>query len=90
MRAGIARALVTAPRLLLLDEPTNGVDAPERDAVLALVRSLADEGVAILMTVGEPVGGADRVLALDGGELRGQAIPEAAPVLSLRREVPTA
>jgi ABC-type multidrug transport system ATPase subunit len=85
VRAGIARALVTAPRLLLLDEPTNGVDVLERDAVLALVRSLADEGVAILMTVGEPVSGADRVLALDAGELRGQAVPEPAPVLPLRR-----
>ncbi len=86
VRAGIARAHVTAPRLLLLDEPTNGVDELERDAVLSLVRSLADEGVAILMTVGEPVGGADRVLALDDGELRGQAVPETAPVVPLRRE----
>ncbi len=85
VRAGIARAIVTSPRLLLLDEPTNGVDVLERDAILTLVRSLADDGAAVLMTVGEPVAGADRVLALDGGELRGQAIPESAPVLPLRR-----
>jgi ABC-type multidrug transport system ATPase subunit len=87
VRAGIARALVTAPRLLLLDEPTNGVDVLERDALLTVVRSLADDGVAILMTVGEPVSGADRVLALDGGELRGEAVPETAPVVPLRRGV---
>jgi len=85
VRAGIARALVTSPRLLLLDEPTNGVDLLERDSLLLLVRSLADDGIAILMTVGEPVAGADRVLALDEGELRGQAVPETAPVLPLRR-----
>jgi ABC-type multidrug transport system ATPase subunit len=87
VRAGIARALVTEPRLLLLDEPTNGVDALERDAILELVRSIADDGAAVLMTVGEPVAGADRVLAIDGGELRGQVVPEPAPVVPLRRHV---
>jgi ABC-type multidrug transport system ATPase subunit len=85
VRAGIARALVTAPRLLLLDEPTNGVDVLERDGILELLRAFADDGAAILMTVGEPVAGADRVLALDGGELRGHAVPEPAPVVPLRR-----
>ncbi|HZV73582.1 MAG TPA: ATP-binding cassette domain-containing protein [Conexibacter sp.] len=84
VRAGIARALVGGPQLLLLDEPTNGVDVLERDGILTLLRSLVDDGVAVLMTVGEPVAGADRVLALDGGRLRGQAVPEQAPVLPLR------
>jgi ABC-type multidrug transport system ATPase subunit len=86
LRAGIARALVTDPQLLLLDEPTNGVDLLERDALLELIRTIADDGVAVLMTVGEPVAGADRVLSLDGGELRGHALPETAPVVSLRRQ----
>jgi ABC-type multidrug transport system ATPase subunit len=83
VRAGVARALVTEPRLLLLDEPTNGVDVLERDGILALLRTLADDGIAVLMTVGEPVAGADRVLALDGGRLRGQAVPEQAAVVPL-------
>jgi ABC-type sugar transport system ATPase subunit len=73
VRAGIARALVTAPRLLLLDEPANGVDVRERDRIVALLRALADEGRAILTTAGEPLAGPDRVLALDGGQLRGDA-----------------
>jgi ABC-type multidrug transport system ATPase subunit len=84
VRAGIARALVTTPRLLLLDEPTNGVDVLERDAIVQLLRSLADEGVAVLMTVGEALAGADRVLALDGGRLRGEPAVEQAPVVPLR------
>jgi ABC-type multidrug transport system ATPase subunit len=86
VRAGIARAIVTQPRLLLLDEPTNGVDVLERDGILALLRSLADgDGTAVLMTVGEPVAGADRVLALDAGPRRGPAAPaQQAPVVPLR------
>jgi ABC-type multidrug transport system ATPase subunit len=83
VRAGIARALVTDPLLLLLDEPTNGVDVLKRDAILELLRSLADAGAGVLMAVGEPVAGANRVLALDGGRLRGQVVPDQAPVVPL-------
>jgi len=86
VRAGIARALVTEPRLLLLDEPTGGVDVPQRDAILELLRTLADDGAAVLMTVGEPVAGANRVLALDAGRLRDEAATERAPVVPLRRD----
>ena len=85
VRAGIARAIVTEPRLLVLDEPTSGVDLLERDALLALLRSLADDGIAVLCAVGEAIGGADRVLAIGDGQLRGEAVPEHAPVVPLRR-----
>jgi putative ABC transport system ATP-binding protein len=84
VRVGIARALVTAPRLLLLDEPTNGVDVREREQILALLRALADAGRGVLMTVGEPVVGPHRVLALDGGLLRAGAAPDQAGVVALR------
>jgi len=70
VRAGIARALVTAPRVLLLDEPTNGVDVHERDGIVALLRELAAGGMAILATTGESLAGADRMLTLDAGRLR--------------------
>jgi len=84
VRAGIARALVTAPKLLLLDEPTSGVDALQREAILALLRTLANAGTAVLMTVGEPVVGPDRVLALEGGRLRAEVVPESAGIVALR------
>jgi len=92
VRAGIARALVTEPRLLLLDEPTSGVEPEEREPVLALLRELADGGLAVLATVGEPVAGPHRVLALDGGRLGGDAVPAEAPIVSLtpRRVEPVA
>lgn len=87
MRATIARALVLGPSLLVLDEPTAGIDLLERDRILSLLRSLADEGVAVLLSTGEATGlsGADRALSLAEGRLRGSVDPELAPVVPLRR-----
>lgn len=83
VRAGIARALVTAPRVLLLDEPTNGVDVHERDGILALLRDLADRGMAVLATAGEPIARADRMLTLDAGHLRVGEAPDPKGVVAL-------
>lgn len=82
-RVGLARALVTNPRLLLVDDPTNGVDLMQRDPILSLIRAVADEGVAVLMTVGDVVTIADRMLSIDDGELRGDTAPEHASVVPL-------
>jgi ABC-type cobalamin/Fe3+-siderophores transport system ATPase subunit len=86
VRVMIARALALQPSLLVIDEPTKGVDLLERDPILLLARSLADDGLAVLMTVGESTGlsSADRALTLGGGELNGSSRPELAPVLPLR------
>lgn len=87
VRVAIARALTCDPRLLVIDEPTLGVDLLKRDEILKLLRSLADEGIAVLSSTGEGTGflGADRVLALDEGKLDGELTPDLAPVTDLNR-----
>jgi ABC-type sugar transport system ATPase subunit len=84
---------VHKPRLLVIDEPTLGVELSERARILALLRSLADEGSSVLMSVGETtsLAGADRALSLAGGELHGELQPPAlAPVIQLHEASRTA
>lgn len=45
----VARALAIRPKVLLLDEPASGLDGAETERFGALIRELADEGVAVLM-----------------------------------------
>ena len=87
VRVSIAGALVLDPKLLILDEPTAGLDPHERDGLLSLLRSLADEGLAVLASAGDAaaLAGADRALALSHGQLRGHALPQLAEVLPLHR-----
>jgi iron complex transport system ATP-binding protein len=46
----IARALAQQARLLLLDEPTANLDLGNQIKVLQVIRELADQGYAVLMT----------------------------------------
>ena len=46
----IARALLTQPRVLLLDEPTEGLAAGLAADIDALLQTLADTGIAVLVT----------------------------------------
>lgn len=69
-RALIARALAREPRVLLLDEPYTGVDAPTQLALDALLRDLAEEGVAVVMTTHDLralTRIATRLVVIDGG-----------------------
>ncbi len=90
IRVAIARALITEPALLVTDEPTSGVDLLQRDPVLGLLRSMANEGIAVLMCTGDAsdLSGFDRAMSIDRGELRGADKPEKptdALVVPLRR-----
>ncbi|PSM15827.1 branched-chain amino acid ABC transporter ATP-binding protein/permease [Nitratireductor sp. StC3] len=76
----IARALALEPSLLLLDEPAAGLNPREQDELRERVRSLAAEGVTILvvehnMRFLRPL--ADRMICLDQGSILASGLPEA-------------
>ena len=47
-RLCIARTLLTEPEVVLMDEPTSSLDRESRSVIERLVRSLADDGIAIV------------------------------------------
>ena len=49
-RLGLAAAVLTRPRLLVLDEPTNGLDPAGSRHVVELLRGLASQGTAIVVS----------------------------------------
>jgi putative ABC transport system ATP-binding protein len=71
-RVGIARALVTRPRLLLVDEPTSALDRQRsQDVVALLARETHDHGVGTIMVTHDHdvLHHCDRVLEMTDGRL---------------------
>ncbi len=71
-RVLIAKALSHEPRILFLDEPTAGVDVSLRQDMWALVRSLRDTGVTVILTthyIEEAEEMADRIGVINHGEI---------------------
>lgn len=58
----IARALTQQPQIILLDEPTAHLDYGNQFRVVQMIRQLADEGYALIMTTHNP----DHAIILNG------------------------
>ena len=78
-RVGIARALAMDPKAILFDEPTSALDPELVGEVLAVMKSLADEGKTMIVVTHEITFArevADRVIFMDGGVIVEQGNPE--------------
>lgn len=78
-RLEIARALATQPKLLLLDEPTAGMNPSEKREMTAVIRSIRDRDVTVLLIEHDMrvvMEAADRVIALNYGERIAEGRPE--------------
>ncbi len=79
-RVALARALVTRPEVLFGDEPTGALDSTTSREVLALLRSMVDQGQTVIMVTHDPVAAsyADRVLFLTDGRVQGELLAPSA------------
>ena len=72
----LGRWLARRPKLLILDEPTRGIDVGAKAEIYALIRHLADSGLAILVISSEMpelIGLSDRIVVMASGRIVGEA-----------------
>ncbi len=70
----LGKWLSMQPRVMIFDEPTRGIDVGAKSEIYALMRDLADEGVAIVMIssdMEEVIGVSDRVAVMHEGSVSG-------------------
>ncbi len=83
-RVEVAKGLLHGPDVVLLDEPTSGFDPGGRRDLWVYLRSLADEGAAVIVATHlmEEAERCDRIAILDRGRVVALDAPDA-----LRREI---
>ena len=78
-RVAIARALAMKPEILLFDEPTSALDPELIGSVLENIRTLADEGMTMIIVtheIGFARDVADRIIYMDQGIIEEVGGPE--------------
>ncbi len=75
----IARALAQQAKVLVMDEPSTGLDLGNRIAVMETIRSLVQEGYAVIQSTHDPEQAylySDRILALHEGKILSLGSPQ--------------
>ncbi|GAB4100466.1 sugar ABC transporter ATP-binding protein [Sinomonas halotolerans] len=93
----IGKWLVKDPKVLIIDEPTRGVDVGAKMAIYEIIRSLAAEGMAVIVVsseLDEVLGLSHRVLVMSRGRQRGilrrgEATPESVMSLAVHSADPS-
>jgi galactofuranose transport system ATP-binding protein len=71
----LARSLVSGPSILILDEPTRGIDVGAHAEIVALIRKLCAEGLALLVAsseLDELIAVSDRIAVLRDRRMIGE------------------
>ncbi|WP_240629925.1 ABC transporter ATP-binding protein [Specibacter cremeus] len=77
-RLEIARALATDPKLLCLDEPAAGFNPAEKQELMALIRTIREDGYTVLLIEHDMklvMGVTDRIVVLEFGKKIAEGTP---------------
>lgn len=77
-RLEIARALATDPKLLCLDEPAAGFNPAEKEELMALIRTIRNDGYTVLLIEHDMklvMGVTDRIVVLEFGKKIADDVP---------------
>ncbi|MFK4296288.1 branched-chain amino acid transport system ATP-binding protein [Arthrobacter sp. GAS37] len=78
-RLEIARALATDPKVLCLDEPAAGFNPAEKEDLMALIRTIRDDGYTVLLIEHDMklvMGVTDRIVVLEFGKKIADDLPK--------------
>jgi ribose transport system ATP-binding protein len=70
----LAKWLALKPKVIIFDEPTRGIDVESKAEIYHLMRTLADDGVVIIMIssdMEEILGVSDRIAVMNEGQITG-------------------
>ena len=76
-RVAIAGAIAMKPECIVFDEPTAMLDPKGRDEVMAIIESLNEEGITVVLITHfmEEAAAADRIVIMDDGEVKMDGTP---------------
>jgi iron complex transport system ATP-binding protein len=89
-RVLLARVLAGESQWILADEPFTGLDPSHQFEAADLLRSAADQGGGVILTIHDLTLAAriaDRVVILDGGRVVADGVPQAALTPQILRDV---
>ncbi|MFM8314088.1 MAG: sugar ABC transporter ATP-binding protein [Deltaproteobacteria bacterium] len=73
----LGKVVALAPKVLMLDEPTRGVDVGAKEEIYAIIRKLAQQGMAVILVsseLPELLTLSDRILVLREGKAMGELV----------------
>ena len=87
-RVAIARAVIGDRHLLLADEPSGALDSANAEAVMRMIHTACQQGLAAVVVTHDAqlAAWADRVVSIRDGRIAGQTVPALGPDSLLGRD----